>query len=123
MTAPASKHPPTSPTPGETMWRNSFFYFSALMGALALVDVDAGRIAHAMGDAGVACLLLSLMSQFPFVRAVVGAGSKESGPQTRERLLAEAERFKAEHPWADRFSRAGWALLIASLLLRAGGVA
>jgi hypothetical protein len=102
------------------MWRNSFFYFSAFMGALALLDFDAGRIAHGMGDAGVAFLLLSLLPQFPFVRAVVGGGNADG--QSRERLLAEAERFRAENPWSDRFSRAGWTLLLASLVLRALGM-
>lgn len=92
------------------------------MGALALVDLDAGRVAQGMGDAGVAFLLLSLMSQFPFVRAVVTAGAKENNTQTRQKLLAEAERVRAENPWADRFSRTGWALLIGSLVLRIAGV-
>jgi hypothetical protein len=102
------------------MWRNTFFYFSAFMGALALLDFDAGRFAHGMGDAGVACLLLSLLPQFPFVRAVVSGADKDA--PSRERLLAEAERFRAENPWAERFSRAGWALLLTSLVLRALGM-
>lgn len=111
---------PAGPTPGETMWRNTFFYFSAFMGALALLDFDAGRFAHGMGDAGVALLLLSLLPQFPFVRAVVSGGDKDA--PSRERLLAEAERFRAENPWTERFSRAGWALLLTSLVLRALGM-
>jgi hypothetical protein len=99
------------------MWRNAFFTFSAFMGALALVDFDAGRVAHGMGDAGVASLLLSLLPQFPFVRAIVSGGAED-----RARLMAAAERFSAEHPWSERFSRAGWALLLSSLVLRALGV-
>lgn len=110
---------PAGPTPGEAMWRNTFFFFSAFMAALALVDFDAGRIAHGMGDAGVASLLLSLLPQFPFVRAVVGGAN---GAQERERLMAAAERFRADHPWSDRFNRAGWTLLIGSLVLRALGM-
>ncbi len=108
---------PAGPTPGENVWRNVFFYFSAFMFALALVDFDAGRVAHGMGDAGVASLLLSLLPQFPFVRAIVGGGAED-----RERLMAAAERFRVEHPWSDRFSRAGWALLLSSLVLRALGI-
>ncbi len=104
---------------GEALWRNAFFYLSALMGALALVDFDAGRFAQGLGDAGVACLMLSLMAQFPFVRALVtGAGS----PRTRETLLREAERIRTSHPWSDRLASAGWVLLLASLALRAFGV-
>lgn len=113
---------PAAKTPGEALWRNSFFYFSALMGAFALVDLDGGRLAHALGDLGVASMLLSLMSQFPFVRAVVNGASRNGKPQERERLIAEAERFRTEHPWAERFSRAGWTLLLSSLLLRAAGI-
>ena len=120
MNVPNSKQAP--PTAGEALWRNAFFYFSALMGALALVDFDAGRLAPGMGDLGVACMMLSLMSQFPFVRAVVTGGTGGAGPQARERLVAEAERFRAEHPWAERFSRAGWTLLLSSLLLRVIGL-
>jgi hypothetical protein len=120
MSAPFRKPPISAPTPGEAMWRNGFFYFSAFMGALAMVDLDAGRLAHAMGDAGVACLLLSLMSQFPFLRAVT---RQDATPEARERLMAEAERFRAQNPWSDRFSRAGWTLLLSSLALRAVGLA
>lgn len=104
------------------MWRSGFFYFSAFMGALALVDFEAGRIANGIGDAGVACLLLSLMTQFPFMRAVVHASRSTGRQQDRQKLVAEAERFRSEHPWSERFSRAGWALLLTSLLLRVVGV-
>ncbi|MGE5336725.1 MAG: hypothetical protein ACM3PU_02795 [Gemmatimonadota bacterium] len=103
----------------ERTWRNVFFYFSALMGALALVDFDAGRLAHGMGDAGVACLMLSLMTQFPFVRAIVRS---DAGTKSRDDLLREVEKLRNAHPWADRLSAAGWLLLLASLVLRAAGV-
>lgn len=120
MNAPVRKSPDPAPTAGEATWRNGFFAFSAAMGALALVDLDAGRLGNAMGDAGIACLLLSLMSQFPFVRAMV---RQEPSAQARDRLLAEAERIRAENPWAERFNRAGWTLLLGSLALRLLGVA
>jgi hypothetical protein len=103
----------------ERTWRNGFFYFSAMMGALALVDFDAGRLAHGMGDAGVACLMLSLMTQFPFVQAIVRADSRA---KSRDELLREVEKLRSAHPWADRVSAAGWLLLLASLILRAAGV-
>jgi hypothetical protein len=124
MSTPARK-PPTAaptpaPTPGEALWRNGFFLFSALTGALALVDLDAGRVAHAMGDAGVACLLLSLMPQFPFVRTMM---RQDATPQARERLLAEAEQLRAQYPWSERLSRVGWMLLLGSLALRLLGAA
>jgi hypothetical protein len=115
----ASPGAPGSPSPGEAVWRNLFFYFSAFMGALALLDFDAGRIAHGMGDLGVASLLLSLLPQFSFVRAVVGGGATD---KDRERMLEAAQRFRAEHPWSDRFGRMGWALLLSSLVLRALGL-
>ncbi len=37
----------------ERLWRNVFFGLSALMAASALVDLEAGRLAGAAGDAGV----------------------------------------------------------------------
>jgi hypothetical protein len=104
------------------MWRNGFYGLSALMAALALVDFDAGRFAHGLGDAGVACLMLSLMSQFPFVRAVVEAGTRDAPDRSREVLLREAERLRTAHPWAERLSQAGWLLLLASLALRLTGL-
>jgi hypothetical protein len=114
---------PTKPvSQGEAIWRNGFFASSALMGALALVDFDAGRLAHGLGDAGVACLMLSLMTQFPFVRAVVEAGSRGARPQSRDALMRKAERLRAANPWAERLSHAGWMLLLASLALRLIGV-
>jgi hypothetical protein len=105
---------------GEQLWHNLFFYFSAFMAALALVDLSSGRLAHAMGDAGVACLLVSLMNQYRVVRAVI-AQSREPQPERGE-LLREAERLRAEHPWIERASGAGWMLLLGSLALRLAGV-
>lgn len=112
--------PPVPVSPGERAWTGTFFYLSALMGAFALVDFDAGRIAHGLGDAGVSCLLLSLMNQFPFVRAVVRAGSDPNG---RERIAQEVQRLRDAHPWNDRLNAAGWSLMLGSLALRAFGVA
>ncbi|MFN3566164.1 MAG: hypothetical protein ACK4V1_09320 [Burkholderiaceae bacterium] len=104
---------------GENLWRNGFFYLSALMAAFALVDFDAGRLAHALGNAGIACLMLSLMTQFPFLRAIVAA-SKQAKP--RDELLREVRRLKDANPWSERLGLAGWTLLAASLVLRAIGV-
>jgi AmiR/NasT family two-component response regulator len=103
----------------ERTWRNVFFYLSAVMGALALVDFDAGRFVHGLGDAGVACLMVSLMTQFPFVQAIVRA---ESRTKSRDELLREVEKLRSAHPWAERLSAAGWLLLLTSLILRAVGV-
>lgn len=117
-----SKMPPRPappPSQGETLWRNGFFCLSAVMAAFALVDFDAGRLAHGLGDAGIGCLMLSLMTRFPFVRAIVAA-SKQAKP--REELLREAQRLKEANPWADRLSFAGWTLLAASLVLRSIGI-
>jgi hypothetical protein len=112
--------PQPIPTPAERLWRRLFFVMSAVMGALALVDLEAGRMAHALGDAGVVCLMLSLMTQFSFVRAMVMA-SQNSKP--REELLRDVERIRAANPWAERLSSTGWLLLLASLMLRAFGLA
>jgi hypothetical protein len=111
------------PTQGEILWRSAFYGLSALMAALALTDFDAGRFAHGLGDAGVACLMLSLMTQFPFVRAMVEAGSQEPSARAREALLREAERLRAASPWPERLSRAGWMLLLSSFALRLIGAA
>jgi hypothetical protein len=119
----SSPSAPRPPSPGEALWRNVFFYLSALMAALAMVDLDAGRVAHAMGDGGVACLMLSLLNQFPFVRAMVSSGVRDGSPKSRGDLLREAERLRAAHPWSDRLGAAGWMLMLASLVLRAFGVA
>lgn len=116
--------PPVKPTPGESLWWSAFFYLSAAMAAMALVDLDAGRLSHGLGDAGVSCLMLSLMTQFPFVRAMVAASRQseaKNDPKVRETLLREAERVRAAHPWADRAGALGWLMLFASLLLRASG--
>lgn len=121
---PKQPLPPSKSTPVESLWRNAFFYLSAVMAAMAMVDLDAGRFSHGLGDAGVACLMLSLMTQFPFVRAMVAASRKaetKTDPKVREALLREAEQIRAAHPWADRAGTLGWLLLFTSLLLRAGG--
>lgn len=109
---------PKASTPERT-WRGVLFYLSAAMGALALVDFEAGRLAHGLGDAGVACLMLSLLTQFPLVRAIV---SPELHAKPRDEQLREVERLRAAHPWAERASTAGWLMLMASLILRAAGV-
>jgi hypothetical protein len=114
-----TQQPARPPSQGERFWRNGFFYLSALMAASALVDFDAGRFAQGLGDAGIACLMLSLMTQFPFVRAIVAAG-RQAKP--REELMREAQRVREANPWADRLGAAGWMLLVASLVLRAFGV-
>jgi hypothetical protein len=113
--------PSTSqPTAQERLWRNAFFGGSALMAAFALVDLDAGRYAAAAGDAGVSCLLLSLMNQFPLVRAIVGATSRGGSP---EELQRETERIRSSHPWTERLASLGWTLFLGSLILRALGAA
>lgn len=111
--------PQTDWTPGERSWRRALFVLSAAMAASALVDLDAGRIANALGDLGVACLMLSLMPQFPILRAAVTASSHE---RPRERLLRELDRVRARGPWVERVSGAGWLLLGTSLVLRLLGV-
>jgi hypothetical protein len=107
-------------SPGEQLWRRTFFVMSAVMGALALVDLEAGRFAHALGDIGVTSLMLSLMTQFPFVRAMVTA-SQSNKP--REELLRDVERLRNANPWAERLSSSGWLMLLASLMMRAFGMA
>ena len=119
---PGGPRNPTQPTQGERVWRNSFFYFSALMGALALVYFSAGRFAQGLGDAGIACLMLSLMTQFPFVRAVLERGSSSASDKSGEALQREAERLRAENPWVERLSNLGWILLLCSLFLRVTGM-
>lgn len=115
-----------SKTSGERIWRNTFFVLSAVMGALALVEFDAGRFPHGLGDLGAAVLTLSMMVQFPFVRAIVKAGTQTSGQadavKRRQQLLEQAAKLRAENPWANHAGRAGWALLAISLLLRVVGV-
>jgi len=109
----------SEPTAQERLWRSLLFWLSAVMGALALVDLDAGRLAGAAGDAGVSCLMLSLVNQFPMVRAIIGAASRRASPA---KLQEEAERLRSAHPWSERIATAGWILLFGSLLLRALGV-
>lgn len=127
MSNPPRQPPQSGPaapvSQGERAWRNAFFLFSALMAALALVDFEAGRFAHGLGDVGVVCLMLSLMGQFSFVRAMVSAGSREAPAKSRDELLREAERLRLANPWAERLSHAGWMLLLASFALRLLGAA
>lgn len=111
-----------APTQGEVLWRSTFYGLSALMAAMALTDFDAGRFAHGLGDAGVTCLMLSLMTQFPFVRAMIEVGAREPSAKAREELLREAERLRAASPWPERLSRAGWMLLLTSFVLRLAGI-
>lgn len=112
-----------APTPGERIWRNGFFFLSAAMAAAALNDLSAGRLAHGLGDLGICCLMLSLMTQFRFVRAVAKASAAITPEQANETLQREAEDVRAAHPWAERVNRVGWALLVTSLALRLMGVA
>lgn len=119
---------PSKQTSGERIWRRAFFFISAAMAALALVDFDAGRFSHCLGDLGVAILTLSLTVQFPFVRAILKASSTSTSTpsealKVREQLLQQAAKLRAENPWADHAGRAGWTLLGISLLLRVVGVA
>ncbi|HXF47042.1 MAG TPA: hypothetical protein VNK91_13080 [Burkholderiaceae bacterium] len=111
-------HPAAKPSPGERAWRSVLFVLSAAMAALAAVDLDAGRLAGALGDSGVACLMLSLLPQFPFVRALVAASER---PRPREELLRDLERVRPRNPWADRAGAAGWMLLASSFVLRVFG--
>lgn len=116
---PSTPSLPPPPSASERFWRNTIFYLSAMMGALALVDFDAGRVAHGLGDAGVACLLVSIEAQFPLIRAMVKSGGRK---QTTEQLLREAAQQRAEHPWPHRLGNLGWALMAASLILRWSGI-
>ena len=102
---------------------------SAAMAASALVDFEAGRVGNGLGDLGAAVLMLSMMVQFPFLRAVVKASGEQEAAspelvrKRREELMKQAEQVRAANPWAERAGRAGWVLLAVSLLLRIGGVA
>jgi hypothetical protein len=128
---PQSKRtPPSAPTPtaGERLWQNTFFVLSAVLFGLALLRFDGGQLAHGLGDLGASVLMISLISQFPFVRAVIRASSEGDGSPERvrrrqEELMKEAAQLKAAHPWADLAGRAGWALLGVSLILRITGAA
>lgn len=106
-------------TGGERFWRRWFYLLSAAMAAYALVQLGSGRIAGALGDIGVACLMVSLIPQFPFVRAIL-AGSGRA--RSEEQLLRDLEHVRTQSPWAETASAAGWVLLGTSLVLRAFGV-
>jgi len=119
--------PPAEITAGERSWRNTFFVLSAVLAALALVQFDAGHYAQGLGDIGASVLMLSLISQFPFVRAVLRASAEgEVSPERMKKrqmeLRQQAAQLKAAHPWADVAGRAGWVLLGISLVLRFTGV-
>ncbi len=122
--APAPPAP--EPSAGERVWRNTFFVLSSTLAGLALVQFDAGRIANGLGDLGASVLMLSLISQFPFIRAVIQAsadsqGSPEQSRRRQEELMQQAAQLKAAHPWSDMAGRAGWVLLGVSLVLRLAG--
>jgi hypothetical protein len=114
---------------GERTWRLALFLLSAAMAASALVDFEAGRLGNGLGDLGASVLMLSLMVQFPFLRAIikVSAEQDKASPdqvrRQREELMKQAKQVRAANPWADYAGRAGWALLAISLVLRIGGVA
>jgi hypothetical protein len=110
-------------TIGEQLWHHGFFFLSAAMAAAALSDLTAGQVVNGLGDLGICCLMLSLMTQFRFVRAVAQAGNTTSPEQARAVLQREAEQVRAAHPWAEHVNRTGWALLITSLVLRLLGAA
>lgn len=111
------------------MWRLTLFVLSAAMAASALVDFEAGRAGKALGDLGVSVLMLSMMVQFPFLKAIARASreqdnaSPERARKQREELQKQAEQVRAANPWAEHAGRAGWALLAVSLILRVGGIA
>jgi hypothetical protein len=120
--------PRPAPTLGEQLWRNTFFVLSAILAGLALVQFDAGRFAQGLGDLGASVLMLSLITQFPFLRAVVrasaeGGDSPERMRQRQQELMRQAAELKAANPWADMAGRAGWVLLGISLILRFAGTA
>ena len=123
------KTEPNKPSNGERAWRLTLFMLSAAMAASALVDFDAGRVGSGLGDLGAAALMLSMIVQFPFLRAIVRASSgqeavsAEKVRKQREELVQQAEKVRAANPWADRAGRAGWVLLAISLVLRIGGMA
>jgi hypothetical protein len=120
---------PAPPTRGERIWRTVLFVLSAAMAASALFSADAGHFGKAIGDLGASVLMLSLMVQFPFLRAIVKVTAEQDGRspeqlrKQREALVQQAEKVRAANPWADMAGRAGWVLLALSLLLRIGGAA
>ena len=113
----------------ERLWRSTLFVLSAAIAASALVDFDAGSFGKGLGDLGAAILLLSMMVQFPFLRAVVKASREQESAsperlrKQRDELMQQAERVRTANPWAERAGRAGWVLLGLSLVLRISGVA
>jgi hypothetical protein len=107
-------------TDGERYWRRAFYLFSAALAASALVELTALRYAGALADVGMTCLMVSLIPQFPFVRAIV---SSRRHRQSQEELLRDLERVRTNSPWAETASAAGWLLLGASVALRAFGLA
>jgi len=120
---------PSPPSNGERIWRGALFVLSAAMTASALVAFDAGNFGKGLGDLGASVLMLSMMVQFPFLRAIVKASgesdnaSPERVRKQREELMKRAEEVRTANPWADRAGRAGWVLLAVSLILRISGVA
>ena len=99
----------------------------ASLGALALFDFDAGRFAHGVGNLGAAVLTLSLMVRFPFVRALLKVSAEQTTSPSdiekrRQVLVDQAAKLSAENPWADHAGRAGWTMLVVSLLLRIVGL-
>jgi len=113
---------------GQRVWQNTFFLLSAVLGGLALLQFDAGHLAHALGDLGASVLMISLISQYPFVRAVLRASAEEDvsperAKRRQEELMKQAAQLKAEHPWSEMAGRAGWVLLGISLVLRFTGAA
>ena len=120
---------PSPPSNGERIWRASLFLLSAAMAASALVAFDAGLFGKGLGDLGAAVLMLSMMVQFPFLRAIVKTSAQQdtASPERvrtqREELVQQAEQVRAANPWAEHAGRAGWVLLAISLVLRISGVA
>lgn len=116
---------PRTLSPAERVWRKVFFVLSAMMTGFALVNLSSGHYAQAIGDLGASLLMLSLIVQFPFVRAIIKAGNENAAThpqQRRDDLLQEAEKLRAANPWAEYAGRAGWILLGFSLVLRIVGV-
>ena len=107
----------------------ALFLLSAAMAGAAFVDFEAGRFGNGLGDLGAAVLMLSMMVQFPFLRAVLkasgeqAAASPERVRKQREELMKQAEQVRAANPWAEHAGRTGWVLLAVSLVLRVGGIA
>lgn len=129
MTTQANRTTTPPPTIGERVWRGALYLLSAGMAASALVNFEADLFGKGLGDLGAAVLMLSMMVQFPFLRAIVKASSEQDSAspervrKQREELMQQAEKVRAANPWADHAGRAGWVLLAISLLLRISGIA